>query len=132
MNDQADLARGWLRKAESDLADARRTLESEGPYDTACFNAQQAVEKSLKAVLGYFGEPIPHIHNVEVLADRACAVAPGLDLDAEKLSPMTAFAVELRYDPGFWPDRETAADALAVAEEVLRRVIENLPPPARP
>lgn len=39
------LVRGWFRKADSDLADARRTTASEGPYDTACFHAQQAVEK---------------------------------------------------------------------------------------
>ena len=121
MNGPADLARGWLRKAESDLADARRTLESEGPYDTACFHAQQAVEKCLKAALGYFGEPISRTHNLGDLAGQACLVAPGLELDAEKLSALTPFAVELRYAPDFWPDRETAPDALAAAEEVLRR-----------
>ena len=40
MKDRSALARGWFRKAESDLADARRTTASEGPYDTACFHAQ--------------------------------------------------------------------------------------------
>lgn len=45
MKDRSALARGWFRKADSDLADARRTTASEGPYDTACFRAQQAVEK---------------------------------------------------------------------------------------
>ena len=44
MKDRSALARGWFRKADSDLADARRTTASEGPYDTACFHAQQAVE----------------------------------------------------------------------------------------
>lgn len=51
MKDKSALARGWFRKADSDLADARRTTASEGPYDTACFHAQQAVEKYLKGVL---------------------------------------------------------------------------------
>jgi hypothetical protein len=45
MKDRLALARGWFRKADSDLTDARRTAASEGPYDTACFHAQQAVEK---------------------------------------------------------------------------------------
>jgi HEPN domain-containing protein len=51
MKDRSVLARGWFRKGDSDLADARRTTASEGPYDTACFHAQQAVEKYLKGVL---------------------------------------------------------------------------------
>ena len=48
MPNKNDLARGWLRKAESDISDAERTLSSEGPFDTACFHAQQAAEKLMK------------------------------------------------------------------------------------
>lgn len=35
MKDRLALAQAWFRKADSDLADARRTIASEGPYDTA-------------------------------------------------------------------------------------------------
>ncbi len=45
MKCKADLAKGWLLKGDSDLATAKCTAGSEGPYDTACFHAQQAVEK---------------------------------------------------------------------------------------
>ena len=38
MKDNAALAAGWIRKGDSDLADARRTVDSDGPYDTACFH----------------------------------------------------------------------------------------------
>lgn len=51
MRSNLDVARLLLRKAESDLADVRRTLASQGPYDTALFHCQQAVEKYLKALL---------------------------------------------------------------------------------
>jgi len=44
MRDKRDHARGWFRKAESDLHTAQRTLDSDGPYDTACFHAQQVAE----------------------------------------------------------------------------------------
>ena len=132
MNGPADFARGWLCKARSDLADARRTVESEGPYDTACFHAQQAIEKSLKAALAFFGEAIPRMHDLRELGERAVVLLPGMRLNAETLADVTPFAVELRYDPDFWPDRETAARALAVAEDVFRRVTEALPPATRP
>lgn len=51
MKNRQALVRGWFLKADSDLADARRTIASEGPYDTACFHAQQAAEKYLKGYL---------------------------------------------------------------------------------
>ena len=50
MKNREALAQGWFRKGDSDLADAHRTIKSDGPYDTACFHAQQAVEKYLKGV----------------------------------------------------------------------------------
>ena len=67
MKDNLALAQGWIRKADSDLSDARRTVNSEGPYDTACFHAQQAVEKYLKGFLSLYGKPIPRIHDLEEL-----------------------------------------------------------------
>jgi hypothetical protein len=46
MNSESDLARGWLIKAASDLNAAQLVVDGDGPYDTACFHAQQAIEKS--------------------------------------------------------------------------------------
>ncbi|MQL51620.1 HEPN domain-containing protein [Desulfofundulus thermobenzoicus] len=59
MKDKNELAKGWVLKAESDLATARRMLASEGPFDTACFHCQQAIEKFLKAFLAFQGQQIP-------------------------------------------------------------------------
>lgn len=67
MKDREALARGWFRKAESDLADAKRTIASDGPYDTACFHAQQAVERYLKGYLAWRDQPIPRTHDLEEL-----------------------------------------------------------------
>jgi HEPN domain-containing protein len=51
MNNEVDLARGWLVKAASDISAARLVVDGDGPYDTACFHAQQAIEKALKGFL---------------------------------------------------------------------------------
>ncbi len=118
MKGPADLARDWVRIADSDLADARRTLDSPGPYNTACFHAQQAIEKCLKAVIAFSGEQIPHVHDLEKLAHGARAVAPGLGVDPEELKKLTPYAVKPRYDAEFWPDREEAAEAVESAEKV--------------
>ena len=48
MKEKADLVEGWRKKAESDLIAVDATIEA-GAFDAACFHAQQAVEKLLKA-----------------------------------------------------------------------------------
>ena len=50
MLDEAALVRGCFLKADSDLNTAERMVEGDGPYDTACFHAQQALEKYVKPV----------------------------------------------------------------------------------
>lgn len=59
MADRSTHPRGWFLKGESDLSAAHRILDGEGPYDTACFHAQQAAEKFLKGFLALKDQPIP-------------------------------------------------------------------------
>jgi HEPN domain-containing protein len=127
-----DLARGWMQKGESDRLNADRTTQSAGPYDTACFHAQQAVEKYLKAILALAGSPIPRTHDLEDIYDHCVAIAPDLLLDPLELSLLTPYAVQLRYDVGFWPDRATAEQALATVDRVRAAVLSILPSSAHP
>ncbi len=127
-----DLARGWLQKGDSDRANADRTARSTGPYDTACFHAQQAVEKYLKSVLALAGSPIPRTHDLEDIYNYCVAVEPALQLDRMELSALTPYAVELRYDIAFWPDQAIAQQALAMVERVRTTVLSVLPPSAHP
>lgn len=131
MKDSLVLVRGWIRKGDSDLADARRTVDSEGPYDTACFHAQQAVEKYLKALLAWHGQPIPRTHDLEELQDQCGRVRPLPALAELDLADLTGYAVELRYDADFWPEQAVAAEAVALAEPVRSIVVSTLPPEGR-
>ena len=128
----SDLARGWMQKGESDRLNADRTTQSAGPYDTACFHAQQAVENYLKALLALAGSPIPRTHDLEDIYNHCVAIAPGLLLDPMELSLLTPYAVQLRYDVGFWPDRATAEQALATVDRVRAAVLSILPSSTHP
>lgn len=55
MKTPADLAKGWLLKAASDLAAARACVAGAVALDVACFHCQQAAEKSVKAFLIFHG-----------------------------------------------------------------------------
>lgn len=132
MKDRQALAQGWFRKADSDLADARRSVASEGPYDTACFHAQQAVEKYLKGYLAWREQAIPRTHDLEEL-QRLCAEQEAMpELTALDLTELTAYGVELRYDTEFWPSQPTAAEAIALAERVRTVILAQVPPVVRP
>jgi HEPN domain-containing protein len=132
MATQADLARGYMLKGDSDRLNAERTVQSAGPYDTACFHCQQAVEKYLKAILAFAGQPIPRTHDLEDIYDLCLQVAPALDVDRTELSSLTPYAVQLRYDADFWPDQATGQQALEVANHARAAIQAFLPPSNQP
>jgi HEPN domain-containing protein len=132
MKDKYDLTRGWLTKAASDLATADLILDSTGPYDTACFHTQQAVEKLLKGFLAFHELSIPRSHDLEELQRLVCAIQPLPELAALDLTEMTDYAVAVRYDFEFWPDQEMAGQAVTLAEKIYRMILDALPPECHP
>lgn len=131
MNSEWDLARGWLVKAASDLNAGRLVLDSDGPYDTACFHAQQAIEKSLKGFLAFHQQPIPRTHDLEELQQLCLTLVSLPQLATLDLTETTDYGVVVRYDLDFWPGQDTAAEALTLAEKVSRLVVDSLPPEYR-
>ena len=125
MSGKADLVNGWLAKADSDLEAGRRLLDN-GPYDVVCFHAQQAIEKLLKALQAFYNQLPPRTHDLEELQRLLLAINNNPDLAALDLFEASDYAVMARYDLQFWPDEETAAEALALAVEVKRLVLQAL------
>jgi HEPN domain-containing protein len=120
MPPEAGSSSDWLRIARSDLALARVPAQGEILRETLCFHAQQAVEKSLKAVLVDGGVAFPRTHSIERLIDllpEQILRAPWL-MESAKLS---IYATTFRY-----PGEEEALteleyqEALWLAEEVVR------------
>jgi HEPN domain-containing protein len=110
------LTREWIRKAEGDFATAQRELRArKSPNnDSACFHAQQCVEKYFKARLQESAITFPHTHDLETLLKLALGVEPlwvGLSTSAKRL---TQHAVKTRY-PGSSVTRAQAnSDTIAI------------------
>jgi HEPN domain-containing protein len=132
MPDEIALARGWFLKVESDFLNARRTLDSHGPYDTACFHAQQVAGKYIKGLLVLHRLLPPRSHDLEELQLWVESTIPGWPLAGLDLADITPCAVQMRYDLQLWLDRETAGEAVRVATEVRNRVVAAVPQAARP
>jgi HEPN domain-containing protein len=127
MKNREDLARGWWRKGDSDLENARMCVEAERSLDTACFHAQRAAEKYLKAYLSLRQVDFPLLHNLAALVE----ICKGEDDSFGQVRPsaesLTPYAVEARYDEDFWPDLETARIAVRRATEIREFIAARIP-----
>lgn len=83
----------WLEIAAEDLDAAEAMLRS-GRYLYAGFEAQQAAEKALKAVLQEAARVPPKIHNLVTLARDA-----GVDVQEllDRLATLSAYYIATRY-----------------------------------
>ena len=124
MKNPRDHSRGLLLKASSDLYSAEDILTGGRAYDMACFHAQQAVEKSLKALLASADEEYPLRHDLGELLETVKTRFPDLNLPIEEIMGLAPYAVEVRYDDEFFPSHE---DAWAVREKdfILRVAISE-------
>ena len=131
MGSKAELVDGWLRMADDDLQTVRALLDNQSSYKAACFHAQQAAEKYLKALLTHIHDSAPRTHDLEelsaVCAEYAAKLAQTWDIDQSEVAVLTSYAVETRYQMDFWPDERVAQAALGTAEKVREAVIANLP-----
>lgn len=104
----------WLAQAERDLA-AARDLARTGHFNVACFQAQQAAEKAVKAVLYALGAEDVFGHSVRELVRTAAGSAPALARLDDAAMRLDRFYIPTRYPnglPGGIPaDAFTAEDA---------------------
>ena len=129
MPPKQELVRSWLTKAGNDLIMAERALAGEGAIvDAACFHAQQAVEKALKAVLVLREIEPPRTHHIGVLLKRCGRIDERLTGMSEKLRWLTSFAVDVRYaDMGEEPTLEQAREVVSLARRAVEVITENVP-----
>jgi len=129
-----ELTRAWLKKARNDLMTGERALEGQPPVaDTACFHAQQAVEKALKALLVVREIEPPRTHHIGFLLKRCGPIDEHLAGMSEDLKWLTSFAVDVRYaDVGDEPTVEHATKALSLARRAVETISANIPEEARP
>lgn len=118
----------WLRHAQSDLALAGIELPREVLYNELCFHAQQAVEKSIKAVLLHFDIEFRKAHDIDYLI-TLLPVEAALPSEANEVASLTSYAVIFRY-PGDYEDvsEEEYQWAIEIAQVVYtwaKRIIEQ-------
>ncbi len=111
----------WLAHAQSDLNLARLAKSHKAILpEQACFHAQQACEKALKATLVCKRIAFPLVHDIEVLLEIAKRGGLRLPRRVREAGTLSPYAVEARY-PGY-EENITLADvteAIRLAGDVV-------------
>ena len=121
-----DDPREWLNRARSNLARAKALVPG-GYLEDMCFDAQQAAEKAIKAVMIRRDIDFPYIHDLAHLLMILEARGESIPHTIRQAAKLTQYAVHTRY-PGFEePISEPEyQDAVAIAEAVVRWAEEHL------
>ena len=119
MRPDPNTPRSWMARAESSLALAR--MQGEGiDLEDLCYQAQQSVEKALKAVFLAKGARFPFSHNLDLLLQGLEELGLEIPESVDTASQMTRYAVETRYPAFFDPvTPKEYQEALKMAETVL-------------
>ena len=121
----------WLRHARSDLAVASQAVAPDILFETLCFHAQQAVEKSIKAVLLQKGVVFPYTHDIARLITLVNTAGIPWQEALNPSADLTEYAVETRYPRETNSVTETEyRQAIEIAERVVawaESIIEGEP-----
>lgn len=125
----AAITHSWLAKADDDLAIADLVLNSEiGVEWAACFHAQQAAEKAVKAVLVHLGIDFPKSHRLDRLAGLLPASSE-IGFDVGALTELAPWAVAGRYPEDIENPTNTEARRLVgLAQIAVRHAHEQIAP----
>lgn len=107
-----------IRLAHTDLIAAQILYNEDGPASIICFHAQQAVEKSFKAILIKKGTLIRKIHDLVELIDLIQDLSISLPLNGDIIALLNPYAVKARYDDTI-PDTLTPEEALEIATQIV-------------
>jgi HEPN domain-containing protein len=66
----------WLRRAKGNLALAKQRKPKDAYWEDLCFEAEQAVEKAVKAVMRFHGIDFPKTHDIGETAGAPGSVRP--------------------------------------------------------
>jgi len=120
-----DIINSWISKAKADLSLAKVGIFEDVTYDELSFHAQQAVEKSVKAVLYLFNIDFPRTHNIGSLVELLPPNIPIPDFLKNSVG-LSAYAFTVRY-PGDYDSvaEEDWREAALLASQVVNWT-ENL------
>ena len=126
-----DETKQWLSYADDNLRSARVLLESE-LFNPCLQNAQQAVEKTLKAAMVESGIKFKKTHSISELVTLLAQKKMRVSITEEECDLLDSIYLPSKYPlgsvlPNFEPDLQICERCISVAEQVKISVESLLP-----
>lgn len=119
----------WLKQAKHDLLVANRNIEDKF-YADACYSAEQAAQKALKAYLYFQGERFVWEHSVRELVKRCLKFQLSFQKFEDLGKILDQYYIPTRYPDALAPPavpyesytKKEAEEAVKIAKEILEEV----------
>ena len=121
-----DDPREWMNRARSNLARLKSRMP--GVYlEDLCFDAQQAAEKAIKAVMIARNIEFPYVHDLARLLSLLEEGGEAIPAAIHQADELTKYATIMRYPGGIRPVSDSEyQEAVAIGEAVVRWAEERL------
>lgn len=121
-----DDPREWMNRARSNLVLAQNRIP-DAYLEDLCFDAQQAAEKAIKAVMIARGIEFPYVHDLGSLLSLLEEIEEPVPEAIRTAVSLTTYATATRYpNTGAPVTEQEYQDAVAIAEAVVRWAEERL------
>lgn len=114
--------REWLARARSSYVLAGAPKPAEARWEDLCFQAQQAAEKAIKAILQHKRIVFPYVHDLQKLLELLVGKGVTVPESVKLAAVLSRYAFQTRYPGDYEP--VTEADyrkAMTQAKTVLDR-----------
>jgi HEPN domain-containing protein len=116
----------WLDRAKSSLIISKTRIDENVFYEDLCFQAQQSVEKALKALLIFYNVDPEKTHNLVVLIKELSKYSL-LPEEINETAILNNYAVQTRYPGDYTPiDEEEYNNAVIIAEKCVKWIDERI------
>ena len=120
----------WIQYAEENICSATILMESH-LYNPSLQNAQQAVEKLMKAVLIEYAAGLTKTHSIRELASRLETVGVAHFLTDDDIDLLDSIYLPSKYPlmsvlPDFMPDADICRQCIHIAESLKNAVTKVL------
>jgi HEPN domain-containing protein len=121
------ITKDWLEAASLDLKAVKHIIQDRRLTGHVAFHAQQAIEKSLKAVIEESGERVPKIHSLSKLFEL-CVPLISVAVNDDNIVALDSLYIESRYpgEFGLLPEGRPNLEQAVVFYEFALNIFETV------